>query len=97
MNTPRARALLGSLVVVGALAASTATASAAVVINEVESDDAVVADFVELTNNGAASVDIGGYVIKDSDDGHYVADVDSGPGGFGLGKADSARLPRSTG
>ena len=72
MNTPRARALLGSLAL-------------------------VVADFVEPTNNGAASVDIGGYVIKDSDDGHYVADVDSGPGGFGLGKADSARLPRSTG
>jgi hypothetical protein len=107
MHTPRARALLGSLAVAGALAASTATASAAVVINEVESDDAVVADFVELTNNGAASVDIGGYVIKDADDGHaftipaatmlapggrYVADVDSGPGGFGLGKADSARL-----
>ena len=92
---------------IGALAAMAVPASAAVVINEVESDDAVVADFVELTNTDAAAADIGGYVIKDSDDGHaftipagtmlapggyYVADVNSGPGGFGLGSGDSARL-----
>jgi hypothetical protein len=106
MNTPL-RTLLGSAVVIGALAASTIPASAAIVINEVESDDAVVADFVELTNTDAAMADIGGYVIKDSDDGHaytipagtllapggyYVADVNSGPGAFGLGSNDSARL-----
>ena len=87
MNTPRARALLGGRRRRALVAADRRPVSLAF----------VVADFVELTNNGAASVDIGGYVIKDSDDGHYVADVDSGPGGFGLGKADSARLPRSTG
>lgn len=106
MNTP-VRTLLGSLAVFGALAATAASASAAVVINEVESDDPVVADFVELTNTGAAAAAISGYVIKDSDDGHaftippatmlpahgyYVADVDSGPGGFGLGGNDAARL-----
>jgi Lamin Tail Domain len=106
MNTP-VRTLLGSLAVFGALAATAASASAAVVINEVESDDPVVADFVELTNTGAAAADISGYVIKDSDDGHaftlppattlpahgyYVADVDGGPGGFGLGANDAARL-----
>jgi Lamin Tail Domain/Esterase-like activity of phytase len=106
MNKP-VRTLLGSLAVLGALAATASAASAAVVINEVESDDPVVTDFVELTNTGAAPADISGYVIKDSDDGHaftipaatvipahgyYVADVNSGPGGFGLGAGDSARL-----
>src|SRR5262245_4962591 len=105
MNTP-VRTFLGSLAVIGALAASASAASAAVVINEVESDDPVVADYVELMNTGGTSADIGGYVIKDSDDGHaftipdktsiaaggyYVAEVD-GPGGFGLGKTDAARL-----
>ena len=108
MNTPGfKRAFFTSVAVIGALAASAASASAAVVINEVESDDPAVADFVELTNTGAAPADIGGYVIKDSDNGHaftipaatiipadgyYVANVDSGPGGFGLGSGDSARL-----
>ena len=101
------RALIGSFATVAALLATAVPASAAVVINEVESDDPVVMDFVELANTGAAPVDIGGYVIKDSDDGHvfviapgtvlgngdyYVANVDSGPGSFGLGKDDKARL-----
>jgi hypothetical protein len=105
-NSRSLRTLLGSVAAIGALAAMAVPASAAVVINEVESDDAVVADFVELTNTGAP-VDIGGYVIKDNDDGHaftipaglvlgtgdhYVADVQSGAGGFGLGAGDSARL-----
>jgi hypothetical protein len=99
-----ARALLTSLAL---LLAAAAPASGTVVINEVESDDPVVADFVELMNVDVASVDISGYVIKDSDDAHaytipaattiaangyYVADVDSGPGAFGLGAGDSARL-----
>jgi hypothetical protein len=94
--------LLGSLAVIGALFVAAAPASAAVVINEVESDDAVAADFVEVMNNGAAPVDLGGYVIKDSDNGHtftipsptmvaaggyYAVDTP-----FGLGKDDSARL-----
>jgi hypothetical protein len=68
----------------------------------------VVTDYVELMNTDTTNpVDISGYVIKDSDDGHaftipnatmiaaggyYVADVDTGPNAFGLGKADSARL-----
>ena len=76
-------------------------------INEIESSGGVVVDFVEVINNGASPVDIGGYVIKDNDDTHsftipagtivgasayYVADVDTGPTAFGLGGADSARL-----
>src|SRR3954454_16080405 len=81
-----------------------AAAPAAVVINEVESDGgAGAADWVELTNTGAAAADIGGYVLKDSDDGHvltlapgtsipahgyFAVDVD-GPGGFGLGANDA--------
>jgi hypothetical protein len=101
------RGLIASLAVAGALAATAASASAAVVINEVESDDQAVADFVEITNTGAAPVDIGNYVIKDNDDGHaklippvtmlapgafYVVDTNGGAGGFGLGEQDSVRL-----
>jgi hypothetical protein len=106
MNTaaPALKAFIGSLAVAAALAATASSASAAIVINEVESDG--VADYVELTNTGVAPVNIGNYVIKDSDDGHafivppvtmldpgqfYTAYVD-GPGGFGLGSGDSARV-----
>ena len=98
--------------VVTALAATPAASAAppspgTLKINEVESNDPSVADFVELINNGAAAADIGGYVVRDNDDSHvftvpagttiavngyYVADTDSGPGAFGLGAADSARL-----
>ena len=82
MKTP----LLGSLAVIGALFVAAAPASAAVVINEVESDDAVVADFVEVMNTGAAPVDLGGYVIKDSDNGHA----------FTIPSADDGRRPAAT-
>lgn len=97
-------AVRGLLLVAAALLVGTAPASAAVVINEVESDG--VADFVEVTNTGA-SVDLSGYVVKDSNNvnaytvpggttlapgGFYVAYVDSGPGAFGLGSSDAARL-----
>ena len=107
LRTIARRGIMASLAVAGTLAATTATASAAVVINEVESDDPLVADFVEIVNTGAAPVDIGNYVIKDSVDGHaklippvtmlapndyYVIDTDSGAGAFGLGENDSARL-----
>jgi hypothetical protein len=83
-----------------------AVATPDVKINEVESSDLSVADFIEIVNNGAAPAAIGGYVLKDNDDthaftipagttiaagGYYVADVDVA-GGFGLGSADSARL-----
>jgi hypothetical protein len=49
------------------------TASAAVVINEIESDDPVAGaagDYVELTNNGTDPVDITGWRIKDDTDTH---------------------------
>ncbi|MGK2875455.1 MAG: lamin tail domain-containing protein [Nocardioides sp.] len=78
-----------------------------VVINEVESNGDPVADWVELHNIGAASVDISGWIVKDDDDTHTKA-VPAGttiaPGGyfalytelpapgFGLGSADQARL-----
>ena len=69
------------------------------VINEVESQG--VADFVELFNTGAASVDLDGYVIRDDGGnsftvpagttiaagGFYAVDVP-----FGLGNNDAARL-----
>ena len=84
-----------------------ASAAPDVKINEVESSDPAVGDYVELINNGASAASIGGYVVKDNDDthaftvpsgtsiaagGYYVADVDTGPTAFGLGSADSARL-----
>ena len=98
----RTRGLVSLFLVVLALLAAAASAPGAVVINEVESDG--VADFVEVENTGAAPVDLGNYVVKDSDDGHvftvppgttvpgggyYVAGVESV---FGLGAADAARL-----
>ncbi len=98
---------LGPVAVVVALLAAAAPASANVVINEVESDGGGgVADWVELMNTDAAPANVGGYVLKDSDDGHSLTiapgttipahgfravDVDVA-GGFGLGSNDAARL-----
>ncbi|GAA1439090.1 lamin tail domain-containing protein [Leifsonia poae] len=73
-------------------------------INEVESNGGTPGDWIELINNGAATVDLSGYILRDNDDTHtftipagttitaggYLAeDVESA---FGLGSADSARL-----
>ena len=107
---PTVAACLAAVAVLAASASASAAPPApdALRINEVESTDPSVLDFVELINNGPAA-DIGGYVIKDNDDthaftlpagttiaagGYYVADTDAGSGGpgFGLGSADSARL-----
>ena len=96
-----AKALLATLAL---LLATAAPASAAIVINEVESDGAV--DFVELFNNGPATVNIGGWHISDSNNnndhfipvgtmlagGQYLVVEPDGPGGFGLGRSDQARL-----
>lgn len=70
-------------------------------INEVESDPG---DKIELINNGSASIDVSGYVLKDNDDTHAFA-IPSGTVigagavkafdvnlSYGLGKGDSARL-----
>ncbi len=95
-----ARALLAAVAVLTP-AAIAAPASAAIVINEVESDGAV--DFIELKNTGGAAVDIGGYVLKDNNNGNSftipaATSVDAGGYfvanalGFGLGSADSARV-----
>ena len=72
-------------------------------INEIESDDATVPDYVELINNGVTAADIGGYVVKDNVDadndtipagtmiaagGYYVVDTNAGsPTPFGLGSS----------
>jgi hypothetical protein len=96
----RARILACTAVLALAVAAP---ASGAVVINEIESDGGPgVNDFVELTNVDVASVDIGGYVIKDDNDansftvpngtmlaagGYYAVDTP-----FGLGSSDAVRL-----
>jgi len=79
--------------------------SSPVRINEVESQDGVPGDWVELVNTGSTTVDLGGFVFRDSDDTHawpipagttiaaggYTV-LDEADFGFGLGKADSARL-----
>uniref|UniRef100_A0A942SX86 Lamin tail domain-containing protein n=1 Tax=Neobacillus citreus TaxID=2833578 RepID=A0A942SX86_9BACI len=79
--------------------------SSPVRINEVESQDGTPGDWVELTNTGTTAIDLGGYVFRDAEDDHAYT-IPSGttiaPGGFtvleeadfgfGLGKADSARL-----
>ncbi|MDX6534155.1 MAG: hypothetical protein QOF68_1899 [Gaiellales bacterium] len=102
LSRSRDRFLVLLAVLVVCLAAA-ASASADVVINEIESDDIAVPDYVELTNNGVAPVDISGYVIKDSNDGNAFsipAATTLAPGGyylagtlgFGLGAGDSARL-----
>ncbi|MGD7732456.1 lamin tail domain-containing protein [Propionibacteriaceae bacterium G57] len=76
-------------------------------INEIESSVTGGQDFIELTNKGAVPVDISGLVIKDNDDTHaytipdgttiapggfWVVEIDTVPGGFGLGGGDSVRL-----
>ncbi|MFZ6991571.1 lamin tail domain-containing protein [Curtobacterium sp. RRHDQ66] len=84
--------------------------SSPVRINEVESQDGVPGDWVELTNTGTTSIDLGGYVFTDDDDTHGYSIpagttlaaggftvLDEADFGFGLGKADSARLFSPTG
>ncbi|MBT1622136.1 lamin tail domain-containing protein [Curtobacterium flaccumfaciens pv. oortii] len=79
--------------------------SSPVRINEVESQDGTPGDWVELTNVGSTTVDLGGYVLRDSEDDHaYTIPagttiaaggftvLDETDFGFGLGKADSARV-----
>ncbi|TSD10307.1 lamin tail domain-containing protein [Curtobacterium sp. KBS0715] len=79
--------------------------SSPVRINEVESQDGTPGDWVELTNTGSTTVDLGGYLLRDSEDDHtYTIPagttvaaggftvLDEAAFGFGLGKADSVRL-----
>src|SRR3954452_23257193 len=97
MNRPRAlsRACLAAIAVAFA---SAAPASAAIVINEFESD--ATPDWVEVYNTGAVAVNIDNYVFKDEADGNDVSgdNVTIQPGGFygqdvkGLGNGDTVRL-----
>jgi hypothetical protein len=75
-----------------------------VVVNEVQSDDAAGGpDWVELRNNGAAPVDVSGWILKDNDPtselriaagttlapgGYLVVETSAAAAGFGLGKND---------
>ena len=93
IRTAPRTAFLASLAAAGSLLAAASTASAAVVVNEVESQGAV--DFVVLANTDGAAVDIGNYVLRDGGgnsftvpagtmipgNGFYLADAL----GFGLG------------
>lgn len=95
-----ARPYVAALAAAAAFFFAAANAQAAIVINEVESDGGP--DSIELTNTGPADVNIGGWVLKDSNDGNTFT-IPPGtmlaPGGFflavtpfGLGAGDSARL-----
>lgn len=95
------RSLLSAVFAVLLLTVFASSAPAAVVLNEVESQGGIPGDWVELTNNGAAPVDIGGYVVKDSGENNNTTipgGTNIAAGGFyvvdmsGLGDADSARL-----
>jgi hypothetical protein len=92
-----------AVVITAGLAVAAAPASADIRINEIESQDAGGGnDWVELTNTGAATVDIGNYVLRDSNPaptttipagtmlaaGAYFA-IDSNAG---LGNPDEVRL-----
>lgn len=100
-------AALAALAVALAPALVAAPASAAeapaIVVNEVET----AADWIELTNAGAAPVDISGFQVRDNADDHialvpagtvlapgafFTVDTNAGETGFGLGRADSARV-----
>jgi hypothetical protein len=48
-----------------------APAPAAIVVNEAESSG--IFDYIELTNTGGAPVDIGGYILKDDNNGRTLA------------------------
>src|SRR5690349_3709153 len=52
------------------LLALAAPAPAAIIINEVESQEGIPGDWIELHNTGGAPVDISGYVLKDSNPGN---------------------------
>ena len=96
-------ALVVPLVVVAAPALAAETPS--VRINEVESSGGTPGDWVELLNTGSSSVDLSGWIIKDSDDAHASvlptgSSIDAGGFfiveaaqlGYGLGSADSVRV-----
>jgi hypothetical protein len=96
------RALVACLAVLFALLAAATSASAAVVINEVESNaPGGGSDFVELFNTGPADADIGGFKLKDNGNSNTTT-IPLGtmitPGGFyvtnvnGLGSSDQSRL-----
>ncbi|CAG7845157.1 hypothetical protein USB125703_01414 [Pseudoclavibacter triregionum] len=103
------------ILALGALAAAAAfplipaapalAASTDIVFNEVESNGDPVGDWAEVTNTGAAPVDLSGWTFKDNDDTHaYVIPAGTvvAPGafltlseaqfGFGLGGNDAVRL-----
>ncbi|MHA7175948.1 lamin tail domain-containing protein [Arthrobacter sp. Sr24] len=84
-----------------------ALATPAVFVNEVESNNGNPGDWIELFNAGTTVVDLSAWVVRDNDDSASHASVlpdgaSIAPGGFyvveenmlgyGLGKADSARI-----
>jgi len=79
--------------------------SAALRINEVESNLGTPGDWIELYNSGSTPLDVSGYMIKDNDDTRTTAlppgttiaagafyVIEEAVLGFGLGAADAARI-----
>lgn len=72
--------------------------SSPVRINEVESQDGNPGDWVELTNVGTTTIELGGYVMRDSEDDHawtIPAGTTVAPGGFTV--LDEAQAGSGTG
>ncbi|MFC4224447.1 lamin tail domain-containing protein [Lysinibacter cavernae] len=96
--------VLPALIAAPAGAETTAAAASSIRINEVVSTGGVPGDWVELTNIGPETVDLAGYVLKDSEDDHQLVlsagtTLSAGQflaidteAAFGLGKDDAARL-----
>ncbi|HVV83186.1 MAG TPA: lamin tail domain-containing protein [Kofleriaceae bacterium] len=84
-----------------------------IVLDEIESHGGSPGDWVELTNVGTAAADLGGWRLRDGDDGHAPYVVPAGTrlevgarlvldearwsGAFALGASDAARLYDGTG
>ena len=77
----------------------------AIVVNEVETSDGEPGDWIELYNLESTEVDLSGWVVRDNDDAHVSVlpegsvipaggffVVEEAQLGYGLGKADSARI-----
>ncbi|WP_342372482.1 lamin tail domain-containing protein [Propioniciclava soli] len=108
-----ALAAASALVATGTLLSPTSqpdahAADTSIRINEIVTNDPVLADAIELTNTGTQAVNVSGWIIKDGDDtrtdalpegtligaGEYLVLRQDGTPGFtfGLGNGDAARL-----
>lgn len=99
-------ALVGGAALVPLVPAPAAAAPSDVVINEIVTNDPVLADSIELYNTGTEAVDLSGWIVKDDNDsrtdalpagttiepGAYLVLTQDVDFTFGLGNGDAARI-----